>query len=721
VNLPFSQSNRLVPTTPTVDERIGSTRQDTAFAGGETTTHAGVAHIQDKPACDPPFIELGTRHVVDAVHPVLEAGIPATHDHHTTATIGDDSVDPAISQGIPVTVRTISRGGESCTHESTAQPAFDPVHPELETTTTHDYDHGGATTTTNDESNDPIIFPDQALSGCLTSFRNLCTDIFRRFTGPSPHPAPGPDLERAHPTSAGEDAATDTAQGGLFVEDSERYHALITAATDDHPPVLTGQDVPAVDWAAHAGVSSPHDSDAYDHRRTESSARSAADPLSPDLETWLTVTHDLNSTTTPTVDDAVHPVLEAGIPATYDPHTTATIGDDPVDPAISQDIPVAVRTIVRGRESCTHESSAQPAFDPVHPELETTITHDHGHGGATTTTNDKSNDPIIFPNQAVSPAERVTLQPESSHESPEYAHRYSKPSTVDSIPAETEAGLTATEGDGHYATTTTEHHDEPVEVVLSQDTPIVRSTSYPTGEFHTNEDAAHTHHYSKPSGQPAVHEGGLAATAAQTTTQGNILNNVPSLRESDNSPAEQTGSHPRISRPEPRPTLVSQPPPASSSRPHTSSLHAFPLDSRASEETTHPLFSLQEGTSTASTTSPGTPTELTSEPTRRPPKKVALLIGISYKKAVRLAAERAQLANDLAAADIGDVATAAVEPDEQMTSADPVMQQETANQDGQAVELKGPHSDCKEWKSLLIGKGSPHFLMIFCSLDGSSG
>jgi hypothetical protein len=256
---------------------------------------------------------------------------------------------------------------------------------------------------------------------------------------------------------------------------------------------------------------------------------------------------------------------------------------------------------------------------PVRPELEGTIAHDHG---ATTTTNDKPNDPVIFPDQAIPPTEKATFHAESSHGSVEYAH-----------------------------------------------------------------------------------EGKLVATYPQTTAQGDIPNDVPSLCESNISQVEPTVSPPRVSSPEPLPTLVSQPPP-SSPRSRTPPLHAFPLGPHAPGDTTHPSFSSQkEGTSATLTISPNTPavphteTQTPSESTRRPPKKVALLIGIAYKKAARLAAE---------ALAILDLAAASVDTDEQ-TSADPVTQQETANQPEEVVELQGPYPDCLEWEKLLIGKGSLTF------------
>jgi hypothetical protein len=99
-------------------------------------------------------------------------------------------------------------------------------------------------------------------------------------------------------------------------------------------------------------------------------------------------------------------------------------------------------------------------------------------------------------------------------------------------------------------------------------------------------------------------------------------------------------------------------------------LKAFP--STSSEGSAPSLFSLNEGTSTAATTpSPGTPAllpaEIESEQTPRAPKKVALLIGIDLEGSTR--------SNDQSAAQ--------------------------RREDG---VLAGPHSDCQEFKKLLIGE-----------------
>jgi hypothetical protein len=167
------------------------------------------------------------------------------------------------------------------------------------------------------------------------------------------------------------------------------------------------------------------------------------------------------------------------------------------------------------------------------------------------------------------------------------------------------------------------------------------------------------------------------------------------------------------------PMRASAAPPASprSDTPHLYApmLKAFP--STSSEGSVLSLFSMNEGTSTAATTpSPGTPAllpaEIESEQTLRTPKKLALLIGITYAKSPGSAAE-----HDSVVADEGQAAVRAAPADSSDLDGPTKSNDQSAAQQGEDGVLERPHSDCKEFKKLLIGEDSP-CLTRSCRPDG---
>jgi hypothetical protein len=97
--------------------------------------------------------------------------------------------------------------------------------------------------------------------------------------------------------------------------------------------------------------------------------------------------------------------------------------------------------------------------------------------------------------------------------------------------------------------------------------------------------------------------------------------------------------------------------------------------------------------------------EIASETVQRPPQKRALLIGIIYKLAEQAAAAAAAQGQPSSDAAVHEAAVAVAKHARPTAAAKSVIYRRHRKEGGL---LTGPHSDCKEFKKLLIGEDPPY-------------